>query len=549
MLYLDDVSLPGHGNVSGAFWSQDRRILAVTSIFRLLTEPPARAAYGGQKLRYRVSLYRPPSRRPIAVFDDAVLPIKDLAFHPTKTVLALGAGSYDGGFFFKGQLVLWDWAESRSNSFRAIPEILRLRFTDGGDDIEAIVRPWDDGCGEGQVKAIDTFYRVSLKGVFTQKWDDRTERVVRDQIDGQKPLTGREAAVIPCFGQRTENPVEAIERAFGLDSFQQRSPIWDIALMDSDAVGIVHDDCLLDVFSRQGERRGSFKGRGHGVQLFRTHEPLVHVAHFDENAADWSTAYNTVLLKLHDAQLHEVVSLAGRYAFSRAQSGSVLGRCDRSFQTERESAEADVILSSDLREMTKHDFGHYDVFNHYIRVDAAPYLFFVQGTPPTSHGAKYLCTVTTSGRVERLWPLLRDTGDQASHAMECCFCYIHDHHGPGMIVSGRHYNSSPVAAYSGFIYRRNLDGRELWRHATKASAASIKVAPNSSLVMVAFLDGDFAVLQGDNGAITWWQAFRPDGDTSIIISLDVDNTHVAFGTIDGRCGVTPLYEFVREAFR
>ena len=118
-----------------------------------------------------------------------------------------------------------------------------------------------------------------------------------------------------------------------------------------------------------------------------------------------------------------------------------------------------------------------------------------------------------------------------------------------MIVSGRHYNSSPVAAYSGFIYRRNLDGRELWRHATKASAASIKVAPNSSLVMVAFLDGDFAVLQGDNGAITWWQAFRPDGDTSIIISLDVDNTHVAFGTIDGRCGVTPLYEFVREAFR
>ena len=32
----------------------------------------------------------------------------------------------------------------------------------------------------------------------------------------------------------------------------------------------------------------------------------------------------------------------------------------------------------------KYDFGHYDVFNHYIRVDSAPYLFTVQGTPPGS---------------------------------------------------------------------------------------------------------------------------------------------------------------------
>jgi hypothetical protein len=32
MLYLDDVSLPGHGDISGVFWSQDREILAVTSV-------------------------------------------------------------------------------------------------------------------------------------------------------------------------------------------------------------------------------------------------------------------------------------------------------------------------------------------------------------------------------------------------------------------------------------------------------------------------------------------------------------------------------------
>jgi hypothetical protein len=151
MLYIDDVSFPGHGNVTGAFWSRDRRILAVASTFRRLTEPPARAAYSGHKLRFRVSLYRSPARQPIAVFNDAVLPINDMRFHPTATVVAIGAGSYDGGYLFQGQLVLWDWTSSRARSVRAIPEVRRLRFTDAGDDIETIVRPWDDGAGDSPI--------------------------------------------------------------------------------------------------------------------------------------------------------------------------------------------------------------------------------------------------------------------------------------------------------------------------------------------------------------------------------------------------------------
>lgn len=550
MLYLDDVSLPGHGDISGAFWTPDRRTLAVTSVFRLLTEPPARAAYGGQKLRYRVALYRPPSRRPIAVFDDAVLPINDVAFHPTKPVVALGSGSYDGGFMFEGQLVLWDWTTSWSQSLGVIPEVTRLRFSDHGDGIEAVVRPWDEEFGEtpiAEADPFDTFYRVSLQEVFAQRWAALTVRVVGAQIDGQKPLTAREVAAIPEFDRPVESPIAAIERAFGLDGCQRRSPIWDVALLGSDAIGFVHNECLLEVFGRQGERRRSFAGRGHGVQIFRSHEPVIHATYRNEGSKDRWAVDNAAVMRLHDNRLDEIVTFPGRYVFSMAQSGSLLGRLNRWFRKEEEGGEVDVILSSDLKKITHHNLGHYDVFNHYLRVDAAPYLFFLQGTPPGSHQAKYLCTVTESGRVERLWPLLKNTGDQASHAMECCFCYIQDHHGPGLIVSGRHYNSSPGIPYSGFIYRKNLDGKELWRHATKASAASIKVVPHSSLVVVAFLDTHLVVLQGDNGSIIRWQPFRPDGEIGTVISLDVDNTDIVFGTLDGRCGVMPLDELVREA--
>lgn len=73
---------------------------------------------GGHRLHYRAALYRVPSRRPLAVFDDARYPIRDVAFHPTRTMVVLGAGSYDGGYLFHGQLIVWDWTQAWSKSLR-----------------------------------------------------------------------------------------------------------------------------------------------------------------------------------------------------------------------------------------------------------------------------------------------------------------------------------------------------------------------------------------------------------------------------------------------
>jgi hypothetical protein len=58
MDFLTDPSLPGLGGVTGAFLGTGGDVLALSSAYRLLTEPPARAAYGGKQLRYRVALHR-----------------------------------------------------------------------------------------------------------------------------------------------------------------------------------------------------------------------------------------------------------------------------------------------------------------------------------------------------------------------------------------------------------------------------------------------------------------------------------------------------------
>jgi hypothetical protein len=36
-------------------------------------------------------------------------PVHALAFHPTLPLSAVGTGSYDGGYFFEGELLLFNW--------------------------------------------------------------------------------------------------------------------------------------------------------------------------------------------------------------------------------------------------------------------------------------------------------------------------------------------------------------------------------------------------------------------------------------------------------
>jgi hypothetical protein len=115
--------------------------------------------------------------------------------------------------------------------------------------------------------------------------------------------------------------------------------------------------------------------------------------------------------------------------------------------------------------------------------------------------------------------------------------------GEGLIASGKHYDSAP-GAYHGFVYRKNLDGAELWRHPTRSSAASIKTTPDGRILVVAFLDGSLAVLHGDTGDIAQWDAFKPDSFSTVIVSLDIDETHILFGTLDGRFGVAPVSDLM-----
>lgn len=516
-------ALQGAGRITGVFFHPAGDIVAVASAFPLLINPPARAAYGGAALRYRVGLYRRGDPVPFAVCDAARLPVNDVAFHPRLPVIAIGAGSYDGGYLFEGELIAWNWESGASHRpFVNVPEVVRCRYQDDGR-IEAWVRPWDESWDEQDDEgpaAFETLLPV---------WADADAAPITPVLD---PAT---AILDPAMPRADGDPAERLAHWLGLPDLGLRGAIWDLAWLDADTLAAVHDGCLLERYRADGALLARHDGGGRGAEILRTSPLIVHAIAPPDPADRFRR--DSRLYALRGDALTAVRDEDGQYTFSASADGRVLGRRDR-IDTRRRAA-GDVLLDPTLTDARRLDLGHYDCFNHYLGITGAPDLFTLQGTPPDSHEGKHLCRVHADGRLERLWPLLKPDGTPASHAMECRGAYVGDALGAGVVIAGKHYSPTVGNAYRGFIYRKSLArGQERWRHATPASASAIVVADD--LVLAAFLDGSLMLIDAASGDLLLAARVRIDGIATVLYALAAHGGKLAVGTLDGRIALVDL---------
>lgn len=556
MKRLVDISLPGAGEILGAYGQDARGIVVIASEFRLLTEPPARASYGGTSPRRRVGIYRRGTRTPFSNLDALRFPINDIAFHPVHPVVAIATGSYDGGWMFEGELVLWNWETGEvGRPLIKTPEIVRTAFTGDGSALLAISRPWDEGMAEGD-EAFDMFFE--LRATFFEDLSQgvsETDTVVA-QMERQTPKTTQDVYSDKRFTE-AEDPVAVISRFTGMSSIAQRSPIWDIAWLGNDMLGIVHDNCHLQTIGLQDEVLTTFEGTGHGSEILLGTTAYVHLVNRDDNA-EWPNSFSSSLLELQDGELISQASFVGAHTFSISSSAEILGRRDRSGIEERD---APLDRYFDGESWHSLALGHYDVFNHFIRIDGAPYLFFVQNDQPFAnpldfigsetnnfpfkHPEKWVCIITESGNPKRLWPILQDDGSHASHPMECDFAYLQDDLGEALIVGGKHYNPNPYETYKGFIYRRDLwTGRELWRHSINASPSQIRYSVETGVVVAFTLNGEYLVINGKTGSLLTRRTLRDMGLPTVAFSAALNRPKVALGLIDGGVIKTDLQELI-----
>lgn len=530
MTTLMDPTLRGSGKITGVFFNARQDVAAVASEFALLANPRARAAYGGRTLRYRVALYRRDALAPFAAFDDLRFPVNDVAFHPAGTMLTIGAGSYDGGFLFEGDLVVWDWQKPHGiRLFKNVPEVVQCRYDAAGDQIEAWVRPWDEEWGlptDDPDAPFDTLYVVRARACDLS---DAAFRPADLELDPTRIAPRDE----PASDLRT--PEARLKEWFGISDWTSRGAIKDVAWLDDDRFAVAHDGCRLEIYRRDGERIAAYGGPGHGAEILHGAGLHVHVVETTDHPSSYGRQ-DSRLYTLTEDGLRLTRAYDGEFTFSATPQGALLGRQNR-FHLAGTRAQ-DVLLNLVCSQEQRLDLGHFDCFNHYIGIRGAPWLFLLQGTPASSHERKWLCTVRPDGTVRRLWPVLKADSTPASHAMELCGCYVDDALGPSVVVSGKHYSPTVGDDCMGFLYRKPLDrDRERWRLPTRASASAVVHLPEAGLIAAAFLDGGLQLIDAQTGALRLDAKVRLDGLPTLILAMDAAGGTLLAGTVDGRIAV------------
>ena len=181
------------------------------------------------------------------------------------------------------------------------------------------------------------------------------------------------------------------------------------------------------------------------------------------------------------------------------------------------------------------DLGHYDLFNHYMRIDGAPHLYFIQGTPPTSQEDRWVCHIDPQSlHIERLFPMAWEPPG-GTHLSVDSGVYLHDRRGEALVLGYQSSDARGLQVGGALIVRRRLpDGRVLWVTSFDAPVTALIAVPGRNAMSFALNNGLLGVISAATGEIQLLRPVALDGVASVYLSLAAMGDHIAAGTIDGR---------------
>jgi hypothetical protein len=508
------------------FRDSARRLVAIGSSFGHLGWP-GRTANEGRSIHHRISLYDDSLEQRIAVLNlSARWTIQDIAFHPTETKLLIGTGDYDGGFCFEGELLLWDWTSGETRSLLGERrEVVRCRFNPD-ETITAILRPRDEeeylypAPESGPPSESDDLY------VAVTITDEPPPPLSEDQDPRLRDLRPSDPRAAGFTIHPTVYPLDLpeSEKSHLKDlGFQRHHIIRDLLWIDDEIIAVAHDGCHLELWSSHDECLASFSGPGHGVELLPFAEwgclvNVIETGDYREQTRDRST-----LLAYVRGEPTPLAAFDHACSVTSDAQGNILAR-DVEYQRGR--PRRDAFLGQDGGIVFETDLGHYDTFNHSLRLQGEG-LYFLRGTPPDSHLNKVLCTLDRDGRREELAAWDGNTW----HLMSSLAVFVSDHH---VVRAAEVYFTS--SARASIIERMcPKTGKVLWRTPMEdGSFTALAAVPASDQVVYAQANGGFGLMDANSGKLDVHSPLTLDGVPTIVTALSVRNDRLAAGTIDGR---------------
>lgn len=422
-------------------------------------------------------LYRGGDLECIAVLPDLGFPLNAIAWHPSRPVLVIGGGRYDGGAFFEGGLLAWDYASGKTQSLLADNrEVLACDFEDDGRRLAFTVAPSDD---------------LKDRPLFRQRHSlafPVDAPLVLDDLPGTRlPF---DWALYPASTQR-EAALPILENlALGKDRrFLHRPPVWDLCFLDGQRLAIARASPRLELWNLADDSLRSFElaERGQCLQVFH-------------NATDDSLLVN-LQLGYAAQRLFKVPLTPGqplllsdcRHLLAQSAQGGFLAR---QIALEGKDLE-DLVLDPAGRIVHRRRLGHYDLFNHHLRIDRGEAFFYLAGNPPEQHQDKGLFRLDPQTFKTREVLRLEHHPEHFNNLHGCLL-------GNRLLLNAKVYNSPHHAYGTQRLTCYDLESRgTLWGATLSAQVSAFAPLPGGQWIALALVNGQVEVRDLASGECRW----------------------------------------------
>jgi hypothetical protein len=509
------------GTPTALAWGPEKTVLAVGSHFH----PVGWSGYTIERLEgcYRVALYDAQSLKCLTATDTIRSPVNDLAFHPTLPLLAIGTGRYDGGCFFGGDLVLWDFQRQKIGGVLTSSRmVVSCAFSGAGNALELGLRPVTDDDFEGDAQ------EIVLEGRAERGSWPTDERWL--EVDSLSLRLKREP-------NRTEDlsvEQKRLAEQIGL-RWEQRLRAWGIGWAGGDIVSC-GARLAFERWSPDGERVARLDDPLDGVQLAVSGDhALVSFYRLDLARRELASEGALTRIDLRTNQRQDVAGIDYPVAMASDSHGNVLLR--EASIPPRQRPQRDHVLAGDGT-LEHLDLGEYDCFNHYLPAFDADGLYAIQTWPerkkPMDPIKKWLCAVdATPLEIKRLFPHEWNS-ERKAHLFSHGGCYVEykDVRALLLLTTVHHYDAlHPV---EGLVTLRELpEGRARWEQPVTTEMSWAGFMPEAGVVIVATADLRLLVYAVETGDLLQEEFASTPHTGQIVLSGAVNGRRVAFGTIDG----------------
>jgi hypothetical protein len=462
-------------------------------------------------------------------------PANALAFHPTLPLLAIGTGAYDGGWSYKGELLLLDLSTGATVSLLAYPrEVRQLTWQDPETLALVLAVP----CDEDEERFGITSLACTIRH---DDWNRATAGMLRMPY-GEEPYMD-ESRTDPALAAAV---IERLCMERGL-AWTPRRAVWAVQALSDGRIIAALEGIALECWTPTSEGRAwQVPTDGTGCQVTTRTDGRTALALTQTprtfHSGRWASEPSVVVeVDLDDGTVRETHQAAfPAIVVSRADGRWALR--DTEHDTATMTGEVTFIDPGGAQPNTVR-LGRYDLFNHYFDIRYAPDLLFLQGVGSKPWRDKWVVAVDVpDGRIRRLFPLEWDAS-RGGHLFGGCGAYLSDRAGPALVHTGAVHDGAGLLAENAFVARRAYPtGERQWVFTADHQATALDV--DGDFVYIAFNSGELVILSAVDGAVKVRQQLRVNGCRIFPLSLArVGANRLVIGTLDGRvldCSIAAL---------